>query len=373
MRNLKRPVWFASYFKLKKGEEIMKRRTLLKSAGALALAAPFIRNANAAQATVTLAAWGGVFRDKYQGAVIEPFQKANPDIRIEYFQVNNSAQNLGTIRGQKAAPQIDVSMLDVVVAKGGTDEQLFKPVTAAQIPAISELYPQAIIPGVAGPAITFDSLECVYARDRAPRKPTSWADLADPAFVRQVAVGGVPNIEAITLLMLLSGQKGTISDYTAATEAGFKVMEKVAPNVLTWDPRPDAAAFVLGGAASVGIIWNARAQSYVDQSGGTLAVADMSEGSTMQINTINLVNGAPQEQAALQFMNYALGPEAQKTFTEAMFYAPTNSRTQVRPDALARTIAAPDKMARALTIDWLKIAEIRDSITQQWRRKIAVQ
>lgn len=349
----------------------MDRRTVLKTAGTFALAMPFIRNAHAAQTTVTVAAWGGIFRDKYQAAVIGPFQKANPDIRIEYFQVNNSAQNLGTIRGQKAAPQIDISMLDVVVAKAGTDEQLFKPLTAELVPSIGDLFPHAIVPGVAGPAITFDSLECVYATDRVPKKPMSWADLADPAFARQIVMAGIPNIDALTLIMLLSGQKDRISDYDAAIEDGFKAMEKIAPNVLNWDPRPDPAAFVLGGAASVGLIWNARAQSYVDQSDGKLAVADMAEGSTLQMNAINLVNGAPQEQAALQFINYALGRDAQKAFTESMFYAPTNMRAQIDPGALSRTVAAPDKMARVILIDWLKIAELRETMVQKWRRTIA--
>ncbi|NKM65692.1 extracellular solute-binding protein [Rhizobium leguminosarum bv. viciae] len=351
----------------------MKRRTLLKSAGTLALAAPFISSARAAQAVVTLAGYGGLFRDRYQAAVLDPFQKANPDIRVEYYQVNNSAQNLGTLRGQKAAPQIDLSILDVTIAKGGTDEQIFKPVTAAQVPAIADLHPQAIIKGVAGPGVTFDSLEIVYAVDRVPKKPTSWAGLSDPVYLRQIGVGGVPSIESIGMMMLMSGQKGKISDYDAAVEAGFKAMEKIAPNVLTWDPRPDAGAFVLGGAASVGIIWNARAQSYVDQSGGKLAVADASEGTTLQINAINLVNGAPQEEAALKFMNYALGQEAQKAFTEAMFYAPTNAKAQIKPEVLARTVAAPEKMARVVSVDWIKIAGIRDAITQQWRRRIAAQ
>lgn len=335
------------------------------------LAAPFVGTARAAQATITLAGYGGIFRDKYQSAVIDPFHKANPDIRVEYFQTNNSAQNLGTLRGQKAAPQVDLSILDVTVSKAGTDEQIFKPVTASDVPAIAELYPQAIIDGVAGIGVTFDSVEIVYLTDRAPKKPTSWADLSDPAYLRQIGVAGVPALEAIAMLLLLSGQKGAISDYDAAIDAGFTEMAKIAPNVLTWDPRPDAGAFVAGGAASVGVIWNARAQAYVDQTGGKLAVADASEGTTLQINTINLVNGAPQQQAALEFMNYALGIEAQKAFTEAMFYAPTNSKAQIRPDALARTVAAPEKMARVVSVDWIKIAGLRDGITQQWRRRVA--
>ena len=331
---------------------------------------PFIRTARAAPATVTLAAYGGIFRDHYQAAVIEPFQKANPDIAVQYYQMNNSAQNLGTIRGQKAAPQIDLSILDVTVAKGGTDEKLFEPIGRDELPVLSELYPQAWIEGVAGPAVTFDSVELVYSTERVKPEPASWDVLWNPAFTRQIGIAGMPSLECIALLFVLSGQKGRIADYGKAIEDGFQVLEKIAPHVLTWDPRPDSAALVIGGGSSLGVIWNARAQAYAKQSEGRLGVASPVEGSTLQINAINLVANGPQPAAARRFLAYALGTEAQKAFTEAMFYAPVNARADVAPDALARTIAAPEKMARVVEVDWIKVAGLREGILQQWRRRI---
>lgn len=350
----------------------MNRRTFVALAATSTLAAPFVRPSWAAT-TVTLAGYGGVFRDNYQKSVIDPFQTANPDIAVEYYQMNNSAQNLGTLRGQQAAPQIDLSILDVTVAKIGTDEQIFAPVTASDVPAIADLYPQAVVKGVAGPGVTFDSVEIIYSPERIAKAPVSWAGLADPAYARQVAFAGVPGLEAIAMLFLMSGQKGGITDYKAAVDAGFTAMQKIAPNVLSWDPRPDAAGFVLSGAAGIGVTWNARGQSYLDQSGGKLKIADATEGTALQLNTINLVKGAPNREAALKFMQYALGAEAQKTFTEAMFYAPVNAKADISPAALARTVAAPERMSRVLNVDWITVAGIREGIIQDWRRRILAQ
>ncbi|UXR92859.1 extracellular solute-binding protein [Agrobacterium tumefaciens] len=349
----------------------MKRRTFLQSTAAIALAAPFVSKASAAQATVTLASYGGVVQQKYQSAVIEPFQKANPDIKVEYYQMNNSAQNLGTLRGQKSAPQVDLSILDVTVAKGGTDEGIFKPVTASEVPNIADLYPQAIFEGVAGVGVMFDSLPLVYAPDRAPKKPASWMDLAGPEFRRQFVIGGVPSLDALALLFILSGQKPEITDYAGAVEAGMAAWEKIAPNVLTWDPRPDAAALVIGKGASVGASWNARAQAHIDAAPGKLVAVVPAEGTALQINVINLVNGAPNEKAALQFMNYALGAEAQKAFTEAMYYAPTNKNAKISPEALSRTVAS--QMEKVVSVDWIKVAGMRDGIIKQWQSKVLKQ
>jgi putative spermidine/putrescine transport system substrate-binding protein len=93
---------------------------------------PFVSRAWAQQTTVTLAAYGGIFRENYEKYVLEPFHAAHPNITVSYYQMNNSAQNLGTIRGQAADPQIDLSILDVTLGKGGTDEGLFKPVTSSR-------------------------------------------------------------------------------------------------------------------------------------------------------------------------------------------------------------------------------------------------
>ena len=74
--------------------------------------------------------------------------------------------------------------------------------------------------------------------------------------------------------------------------------------------------------------------------------------------------------AALAFTNYALSREAQKAFTERMFYAPVNAKADVAPDALARTAASPENRARMIPVDWAEIAKVRDQWNNRWRREV---
>ena len=136
----------------------------------------------------------------------------------------------------------------------------------------------------------------------------------------------------------------------------------------TFDPTPDGYTMVLNDSLDIATGWNARAQFYSEESDGRLGVMLPEEGSVLQKNTINLVEGSDNREAALAFIDYALSPEAQKAFTEAMYYAPVNAEADV--DEAARSRTAIDSLDRMLPVDWGWVATIRDEWNQRWRREI---
>jgi putative spermidine/putrescine transport system substrate-binding protein len=338
-------------------------KTVLGSALGLGLLA----GPAAAQSTVTLMAYSGLFQDRYTAAVVEPFMKANPDVKVTYYPLQNSAQMLGTLRAQKASPQTDVAIMDVSVSKAGTDEALFEKITEANVPNIADLYPNARVPDIAGVAVTFDNLMLLYNSDAIKQAPTSWNALADKAYQGKVIIPGVPDIQGMSLTLLLNKMNGG-DDYMKSVDKGIVAMTAIAPNVQTWEPKPEIYPLIASAQGIIGVGWNARAQVNVDTSGGKLQAVLPAEGSIFQINTINLVTKGPGGAAATRFINYALSPEAQKAFTESMFYAPTNSKAQISDAAINRTaVKSLDKM---MPVDWIKLAQIRDGVTEQWRRRV---
>lgn len=320
-----------------------------------------------AQTSITLVAYSGLFQDKYTAAVIEPFMKKFPDIKVSYFGMPGSAGMLGSLRAQKASPQADVVIMDVSVSKAGTDEGLFEKLDEKSIPAIVELYPNARIPDIAGVAVTFDNLVLIYNSDQVKEAPKSWKAMADKAYQGKVVIMGVPDIQGLSLLMILD-RAAAGGGLASGLDKGIEAMAPIAPNVMTWEPKPDVYAPIVAGQAAIGIGWNARAQVNGIASTGKLRATLPAEGSVFQINTINLIKGAPQAEAAKKFINYALGAEAQKAFTEAMFYAPTNAKAQISPAAMERT--AVKSLDRMIPVDWLAVAKVRDQVNEQWRRRV---
>jgi putative spermidine/putrescine transport system substrate-binding protein len=345
------------------------RRTFLLGAGASFVSASAGRAQSSPSGTITLMSYGGIFQDNYVKAVVEPFQKAFPNIKVNYVNHVTSAQMLGAIRAQKADPQIDVLLFDVTTAMIGNAEGLFSKFTPQEVPSLDELYPEAraVGGGVFGPAVLYDHLVLVYDQKLSP-PIGKLADLWRPDLKGQLAIAAPPNIQGLALTAMVTKMEG--GDHGKSIDPGIKKLRELSPAVQTWEPNPDGYTLILNGVVRVATGWNARAQLYSDESNGRIRVVLPPEGSVFQVNTINIPEGAKNRAAALAFVNYALSREAQKAFTERMFYAPVNAKADIAPAALARTAASPENRARMIPLDWAEVAKVRDQWNNRWRREI---
>ncbi|WP_054006205.1 ABC transporter substrate-binding protein [Cypionkella psychrotolerans] len=316
--------------------------------------------------TITLSAYSGVFQDKYTEAVIKPFQEKFPGVTVTYFGNTASSVMLGNLRSQASDVQTDVVIFDVSTALIGNKEDLLAPLSVADIPNLADLLPQATVQEGYGPAVTFDNLVLIYDTAAIATKPESLSALWDPQYAGKLAITAMPSILGSGLMVMTSAMLG--EDYTQTVEQSAAKLAELAPAVQTFDPKPDSYTLVINGSVALATGWNARAQYYADLSAGKLGVVLPKEGSILQINTINLIKGSKNEAAAKAFINYALSPEAQAAFTEAMFYAPVNAKAVVSPEATARTVSGQlDKM---LPLDWAWAATKSEQWNQIWKRQI---
>jgi putative spermidine/putrescine transport system substrate-binding protein len=348
---------------------IINRRAMLVAAAAamLPVAAPAVAQDTSISGTITLGAYSGIFQDNYMKAVVEPFMKKFPNVKVTFYPFPNSAQMLGSLRAQKGSPQLDVVIMDVSIAKVGTDEDLFAPLDPKAIPSLGDLHEAATAPGVHGRAVTFDHLTLLYNSKLVTPAPTSWTELWNKKYAGKVVIPGIPDIQGIALTIIANKLAGG-GDPMAGVDKGLARMVELAPLVQTWDPKPDPYTLIINGTAAIGIGWNARSQFYHDESKGIQGVVLPKEGSVFQINVINLVKGSKSQKAAEAFINYALDTEAQKAFTETMFYAPTNKKAQISKAAADRTAAG--FMESMIPVDWIAMAKARDRLTEQWRRQV---
>jgi putative spermidine/putrescine transport system substrate-binding protein len=317
---------------------------------------------------ITVMAYGdSIFKDNYTAAVVEPFQKGGRG-QVQYFPSGSSAQMLGTLRAQKADPQVDVVIMDTTTAALACAEGLVEKVTPAQMPVLEEIDKLARdTGGECGPGVTYDNLVLLYNAENVKPAPTGFADMMAPERRGRVALGAPPNIQGLALTAVLAHANG--GRWTDIAKA-MPTLKSIAANTQTFDPKPDSVTVVLSNQVDLTTNWNARSQLASIQSNGRVGVLLPKEGTAFQINTINVVAGSKNAAQARAFMTYALGTEAQKAFTERVFYGPTNTRAQISPEALNRTALAPQYRDRIVSIDWAEMQKLRDNWNQRWRREV---
>jgi putative spermidine/putrescine transport system substrate-binding protein len=317
---------------------------------------------------IVLMAYPGAFQDNYMKAVVAPFIAAHPAVKVIYNAAGNSAQMLGLIRAQKGSPQVDVSIMDFSVSRIANKEELFSKLDRADVPDLADVYDEARMPNDMGPGIDFDNLVMLYNPDTVKPAPTGIKDLLDPANKGKLVFSPAPNVIGIALQIVVAKSLG--SDYKAPLDPVIGTLKKIALNIQTWQATPDNYTMIINGAAGLGIGWNARAQFYADKSGGKLKSIVMTEGGVLDIDTINLVAGAHNKEAALAFINYALSPEPQQRMAEAMYYGPTNKKATLPPALLARTSSAPETLSKMIPVDWDYVASVQDQWTDRWRHEV---
>lgn len=315
---------------------------------------------------ITLGSYTGVFQDEYVKAVVEPFEAANPGVTVTYYSDRGSAGLLGALRAQAGDPQMDVVIFDASTTLIGNKEGLLAPLTAEDVPNMADLVPQATVEEGFGPAVTFDHEIISYDAQKMTEAPTSLSVLWKPEHAGRIGVAAMPNIQGTGLMVMTSAMLG--EDYTQSTDQAIEKLAELAPAVQTFDPKPDGYTLVLNGSLDFATGWNARAQYYAQESGGKLGVMTPSEGTILQINTINLVEGSANPDAAKAFIDYALSPEAQAAFTEAMFYAPTNAKAEPSEEAQAKTVFG--QLDGTLPLDWAWVATQNDRWNAMWKRRI---
>lgn len=346
-------------------------QNIVRAGAVIAALAGFSGAASAQDAstkgTVNIVGFSGVFADNYQKFIIAPFKEKYPGIEVTYQQSKNSAETLALLTLQRAEPKIDVSLIDVSVAIKASKDGLFAKLDPAKVTNLTDAPEWARIDGDKAIAFSQDNLAILYNTDTVKTPPTSWNDLTDPKYKGRIAAK-LGDTRGVILLPILDKMKG--ADYKETVDPAIEMLTEIAPNVSTWEPAPDCYAVVQSGEVDLSICWNGRAQYLHDSQGGKIGVAAPKEGSIGQTNTIGLVEGSKNADAAQLFVNYALSAEAQATFAEKSFYGPVNTKVAL-PDAVAaRIYGSKEAQAAQMSLDWNFVAEKYSSWIQRINREV---
>lgn len=322
---------------------------------------------SATSGTLNIIGYAGIWKDAYQKAVLTPFSKKYPDIKVNYVEKRSSADMLASLRAEQSRPNTDLAIMDKGVAISGNKQNVFAKITAADVPNLATINKQFQNTGGYGPVIMADAVALLYDKQVFKEPPTSWTVLWDPAYKQKVAVMAPPSTLGLNFEAIVATMEG--EDFTKSTTKAVAKLKELAPNVQSWMPTPDEYQAVITNQVALSIGQNARGQYYADRSNGRLGVTFPTEGTVYQINTINLLNKAPNPAAAKTFINYALTPEAQSAFAGELFYAPSVDNVQL-PEAVKSRVVPTDGSLKVIQIDLEWFAGVQPDWTNEWKREI---
>lgn len=284
-------------------------------------------------------------------------------IELEFIRVS-SQDALARIRAEAASPIFDVWFggtgdPHLVAFREGLTEFYEPSVWDDIIDDLKNAVGGAYIPLYAG-ALGFVINEEVL-REQGLETPTSWRDLTDPQYRGLIAMPD-PNSSGTAYTII-----ATLVQIFGEEEA-FEILADLHQNIAQYTSSGSAPGQLAGrGEVAIAIQFLHDGVKFANQ-GFPLITLAPEEGTGYEIGGISLIAGAPNRDAAIAFIEWALTPEAQMIAASQgdSFQIQSNRNTPV-PEL------APDLDAINLIdydFDRFGTPEVREALVGRWTNEI---
>jgi putative spermidine/putrescine transport system substrate-binding protein len=341
---------------------VTRRRIAAWAAGAVCAIAA---GAASAQTELTVIVYGGSFEEGWKKAVIEPFEKANPGIKVK-IATGLTMQTVAMMRAQKDDVKIDVIMMDEIGAAQANAEGLYQPLAPAKVPNIEKLYPQFRTAGDPYTKFMYVSQALAYNKDIVKEAPTSWMAMWDSKYKGKIASPDITTSHGAFLLLTAADMSG---GGLKTVDPGFDLLKKLKPNILTfYTQHAQLAQLFTQGDVAMASWTSDRAQAAID-GGASLGWTVPKESAYIIDSTIGIAKGSKNVDAAEKYVNFVLSNEAQAANAQYTYLSPVNKEVKLAPE-IAKKLPVAD-LPRLKMADWDYVTTVRPQWTQRWAREIA--
>jgi putative spermidine/putrescine transport system substrate-binding protein len=342
----------------------MNRRTFLGATGAATLTIGFGGPARAQDKEFVSTVFGGVYEREYRKHIIEPFEKET-GLKV-LTKTGLSSEWLTNSIVNRKAPEIDLLLLPYPDSIKATMEGIGMPLTAADIPNLSQIAPQWYDQyDKTGIGLDYVGYGIAYREDLVPTPPTSWQDLWNPAYKGKVIVPEVGGWGSWELLVIAARLNGGSED---KMDPAFAALKRLKPNVKQFFKSGVDIANLLGsGEAWVcGMTTNIPAYGLID-AGKPVKFIYPKEGAMAGAVSYHIARNSKNADACKKFINFAMGKEVQENFCNGVVAAPTNINAVVSE----RTRQRVPSREHLQLFSWAKIIPQMSELADRWNQEFA--
>ncbi|MGE0426284.1 MAG: ABC transporter substrate-binding protein [Reyranellaceae bacterium] len=339
------------------------RRTIVRAGAGLAtlLAAPAVLRAQ----TKELVVGGAAGHKPWVEATVAPAFEKKYKCKI-IFEGTRSLVNLEKMQKNKGKQYMSVVQMDDPVMILAVKEGLLEKLTAAKTPNLPNLVPGSIHMDGMWANYLQPWLGIAYNTKVMKAPPTSWAEPFDPKYKGRVIIPSLQNTEGLSNIFMAGHLANgmSIAEAQKDTDAGFKKMVSLKPNLLTiYTQQPQAYNLLEQGEAYMIV---SAMSSYALERKATGAPIDLvapKEGVFAMPSGIAVIKDSPLPELAFAYVNEMLGPELQTKLAGPTFSLATNKAVP-RPAGLATD-------TKIHQIDWANVAASRNDWIKRWDREMA--
>ena len=337
---------------------------MLRHLGAIALV--LLAGPALAQSKLAVAAYGGSWESHLRQKVFPDFEKKH-NVKID-FVAGNSTDTLAKLQAQKGNQVIDVAIMDDGVMYQAIQLGFCTPVMGMDK---SELYPAALFKDDKAVAVgqtgTGFMINTKVFKEKGWATPTSWNDLKDPKFRKQLVIPPINNTYGLYTLMMYARLNG---GGEKNIDPGFKVMKaEINPNVLVYEPSPGKMTELFQSAQATIAVWGTgRVQAFAN-TGFPVDFIYPKEGAPILLASACPVAKASVNPLVHEFIKVMVSEPVQTILAKEMGNGPVNTKVDV---AMPELKMAPVGERAKLVIqpDWDAINAHRDEWTKRWNREV---
>ena len=315
-------------------------------------------------ATTTLAAYAGgapeegkrvVLYSAHTQEIIDalvPRLEEETGIQAEVVKLGSS-DVVSRVRAEAANPQGDV-----IWSIGGEQLEANSDILAPYTPAGWDMIPEVFRVGTNWLPYTGIVMVFIVNTDLVPENltPRTWVDLGDPRLEENISSAradksGSSYMQLATVLNVYG------------EERGWEVYREMLENFVLSGSSSAVPRFVNDGEQAVGITLEDNAYRYVE-GGGPVKIVYPEDGTTAAPDGIALIKGAPNEEAAKEFIDWALSRSTQD------FLVQTMGRRPVRTDAAAPGDLPPLSEINTVPYDFEWSANNKEQFVERWTEMV---
>ncbi len=281
------------------------------------------------------------------------------------YETDQPAIIVSKLQAQREDPPYHVVMMVRSFALRAANAGLLAPIRQADVPALAEVYPQAVLPGGMGVAMLVDNVDLMYDGTKTPAPLTSWLDLWRPELRGKVVLPAMP-LGGLVTLTILSVARALGTGERSVDEA-FKKFKELKPHVRTFFTDPNQASQLLErGEIAAAPQYGARISNLM-KANAQVVRATPKEGIPAAPYDLCIAKGAPDQDVCQRYINFVISRRIQESIAATIFATPVHRQAKV-PASAERFVVSD--FSKLWFIDEEYVAAHQKEWTDRWVKEI---